>query len=363
MAPSIHEVLANNALFIGGYIMASIAMRAVMSAASELQSEDPQFKHQQIQQFITAGLLGNSVSKFEEMVALGIPIFVDPMLLRHPRGSQSDLLSDLREDVIAQRVEKAVCRIYADQNMPLPDLSSVSFQFFKIRVSNIVATHIRKHCLKVYTHKLLFSPEFAKIGMTILKEMKQPEEQIAPSTASTAVANGLLPALPSRNLKDHLQFLNSKPMRGWNMGRESFAHWVDEYAPSVVEFPAPNLEPGETAREDSYSASPYSNSAQLGLGFFLATKHDQIGDGIKIVTPMFFNSRRSGATEQPWRCEFLSKQENPGFMRPEARKRLNDAIEDIGRQSARLKACPTCDEIYSDDREDLKLRCNCARGN
>lgn len=360
MDPSIHEFLADNTLFLGGYIMASIVMHAVMSAASELQSEDPQFKHQQIQQFITAGLLGNSVSKFEEMVALRIPIFVDPMLARHTLGTQTDLLSDLREDVIAQRVEKAVRRLHADKNMPLPYASSVSFQFFKMRVSNIIATNIRKHCLKVYTHKLLFSPEFEKIGMAILKEMKQPEEQIAPSTASAAIANKLMPALPSRNLKAHLQFLSSKPMRGWNMGRKSFAHWVNEYAPTVVEFPAPNLEEGESAREDSYRTSPYANSAQLGLGFFLATKHDQIGDRILIVTPMLFNNRRSKTTEQPWRAEFLGRQTNLNLMRPKNRKRLTNAIEDIGGQSFRLKACPSCKEVYSDDREDLKLRCNCA---
>ena len=87
------------------------------------------------------------------------------------------------------------------------------------------------------------------------------------------------------------------------------------------------------------------------------------GARIKIVTPMFFNSRRSGAPEQPWYCEFLSKQENLGSMQPEKRKRLNDVLEDVGHQSFRLEACPTCDEIYSDDREDLKLRCNCARSN
>jgi hypothetical protein len=343
--------------------MASIAMRAVMSAASALQSEDPAFKHQQIQQFVTAGLVGNGVKSFEAMTELGIPIVIDPMLARRPHSSQGVSPRDLREDVIAQRVEKAVCRIYANQGRPLPDLDSVTFQFFKMRVSNIVATHIRKQGLCVYTHKLLFSPVFEQIGIAVLKEMKQPEEQIAPSTASAAVANGLLPALPSRNLKDHLLFLNSQPMRGWGMNRKSFAQWVKEYAPTVVEFPAPNLKPGESAREDSYRASPYSNSAQLGFGFFLATKHDQVGDRILIVTPTLFNSRRAGAPEEPWRPEFLSKHEILGFMRPEEHKRLKDALEDFGRQSARLNVCPTCTEIYSDDRDDLKLRCNCACGN
>lgn len=342
--------------------MASIAMRAVMSAASELQSEDPQFEHQQVQQFVTAGLVGNGVKSFEAMMALGIPIVSDPILAGHPHNSQSVPPRDLREDVIAQRVEKAVCRIYAKQGRPLPDLGSVSFQFFKMRVSNIVATHIRKEGLCVYTHKLLFSPEFERIGMAVLKEMKQPEEQIAPSTASAAVANGLLPALPSRTLKDHLQFLNSQPMFGVGMSRKSFAQWVNEYAPTVVEFPAPNLKPGRFAREDSFSVSSYSNSAQLGLGFFLATKHDQIGDRILIVTPTLF-IRRAGAAEEPWRLEFLEKQEHLGLMRPEERKRLKDALEAFGRQSARLKVCPICTEIYSNDRDDLKLRCNCAHGN
>jgi hypothetical protein len=42
-------------------------MRAATSAASELQSEDPSFKLQQVQQFVTAALLGNGVKSFEAM--------------------------------------------------------------------------------------------------------------------------------------------------------------------------------------------------------------------------------------------------------------------------------------------------------
>jgi hypothetical protein len=242
-------------------------------------------------------------------------------------------------------------------------LGSASFQFFKLRISNIVATHIQKHGLCVYTHKLLFAPVFEQIGMAILKEMKQPEEQIAPSTASAAVANGLLPALPSNRLKDHLLFLNSQPMLSFGVNGKSFGRWVDEYAPTVVEFPAPNLKQGASARIDSYRVSSHSNVAQLGLGFFLATQHDQIGDSILFVTPVLFNSRRAGASEEPWRPEFLRKQEHLGFMRPEERKRLKDVLEDFGQQSARLKVCPTCTEIFSNDRDDLKLRCNCVHGN
>ena len=340
--------------------MVSIAMRAVMSAASELQTENPQFKHQHVQQFVTAGLVGNSVKSFEAMTALGIPVVVDPLRISRRNNVQTAIMSDLREDVIAQRVEKAVYRICKDQKRPLPELDSVSFQFLKMRVSNIVATHIRKHGLSIYTHKLLFSPVFEQIGMTILKEMKQPEEQISPSTASAALANGLMPALPSHNLKDHLLFLNSQPMRGWNFNRKSFAQLVNEYAPTVVEFPPPNLRLGEPAREDTYRTTQNSSSAQLGLGFFLATQHDQIGDRILIVTPMLFNSKRFKAPIDIWRPEFLSKQEKLGLMQPEERRILKNTLQDFGRFSARLKVCSSCNEIYSNDRDDLKLRCNCA---
>lgn len=342
--------------------MSSIVMRLVNDAAGELQNENPPFKLQQTQQFVTAAILGNGVKSFEEMTDLRIPIVFDPALAARYDKSQGNSSRDLRDDAVSQRVEKAVSRIYAKQGKTLADIDSVELQFLKLRVIDVVSSHIRKRGLCVYTQKLLFSPEFEQIGMAILKEMKQPEEQIPPSTASAAVANRLLPALPSQNLKDHLQYLSSHPMRGWGLRRKSFAQWVEEYAPTAVEFPAPNIEVGEFAREDRYSAHPYANSAQLGFGFFLATKHDQLGK-LLVLTPTFFHGRRAGEEEGPWRAEFLRNQYRVEWMRPDERKRLKSVLEDLGGQSARLKACPTCSEIYSDDRDDLKLRCTCARGN
>lgn len=188
--------------------MASIAMRAVMSAASELASEDPPFAHQHIQQFVTAALFGNSVNSFEVMLALSIPVVIDPNLANLPDSASGKWADDLRLDVVGKRVEKAVGRICVKEGKPMPDPDSIPSQFQKLRVGNIVATQIRRHGLCLYTHKLLFSPEFEKIGMAVLKEMKQPDEQrgeekftFARSTASAAIANGLLPALPARNLK------------------------------------------------------------------------------------------------------------------------------------------------------------------
>lgn len=342
--------------------MSSIVMRPASDAARELQYETPAFKLQQTQQFVTAAILGNGVKSFEEMTDLRIPIVFDPALAARYDTAKGSSPQDLRGDAVGQRVEKAVSRICAKQGKTFADIDPVELKFLKLRVIDVISSHIRKHGLCVYTQKLLFSPEFKQIGMAILKEMKQPEEQIPPSTASAAVANGLLPALPSRNLKDHLQYLNSHPMRGSGMGRKSFAQWVEEYAPTAVEFPAPNIEVGEFAREDRYSAHPYANSAQLGFGFFLATEHDQLGR-LLVVTPMLFNRRRAGEAEGPWRAEFLSKQYHVKWMMPDESKRLQGVLGDLGRQSARLKACPTCIEIYSDDRDDLKLRCTCARGN
>ncbi len=342
--------------------MSSIVMRPAKDAAGELQYETPPFQLQQTQQFVTAAILGNGVKSFEEMTDLRIPIVFDPALAALYDNSQGNSPLDLRGDAVGQRVERAVSRIYAEQGKTFADIDPLELEFLKLRVFDVVSSHIRKRGLCVYTQKLLFSPEFERIGMAILQEMKQPEEQIPPSTASAAVANGLLPALPSRNLKDHLQYLNSQPMRGWGLGRRSFAQWVEEYAPTAVEFPAPNIEVGKFAREDRFSAHPYSNSAQLGFGFFLATEHDQLGR-LLVVTPTLFHRRRAGQAEWPWRAEFLSNQYHVEWMMPDESKRLEGVLGDLGRQSARLKACPTCTEIYSDDRDDLKLRCTCARGN
>lgn len=335
--------------------MASIAVRVAESAASVILTENLPIKPQNCQQFVSAALLGRGVSSFEEMTKLKIPAVIDEGQANVTNDALSTWGRALRDDVVSERAGKALRRVYEHLSEPLPD--PVVFQFQKLRVASIITEHVRQHGLFVYTQKLLFDPAFRSVGIDLLKEMKLPE--LPPASASSAVACDLLPALPSRNLKEHLLFLGRQSMRGLGSRFGRFATWVDENEPTLVEFPAPNLEPGRTARKDRYYDHPKYPGAELGLGFFLAITKGQIGERIQIVTPMLSHKRPVGESPQPWRPEFLSTQVNQGLVNAVERKRLEAALRDIGHQSARLKVCPSCSEVYSDDRADLKLRCSC----
>lgn len=78
-------------------------------------------------------------------------------------------------------------------------------------------------------------------------------------------------------------------MRGWRGPRGSFADWVAKAAPMAVEFPAPNVTAGRKCRSDRFSIG-YWRSAELGMGFFLATDFNEIDDRLNVVTPMLFHS-------------------------------------------------------------------------
>jgi len=350
--------------------MASIAVRAAASAAAALQAANLPFQHQTTQQFVVAALLGDGVSSFEEMTQLGIPLAIDKTLgdvanLGNVSGYGGPAWARIfRDDVVAKRMKKALGRAYARLDRPLPD--AIDLTMLLMGATEIVKQHIREHGLFVDTQKLLFKPAFRQIAMRVLAEMKLPE--LPPVSASTAMAVGRLPRLPSWTLKEHLLYLGEK--RYWssfhiNVGVNgpivTFSDWVAANQPTLVEFPAPNIECGRTARTDEFSDHAIHPHAELGLGFFLVVTHKQIGERVQIVTPVLSVRQPADAPRRPWEPLFLSEQVNRSLQKHDAHKRLERAIDDIGRQSAHLKVCPTCREIYSDDREDLELRCDCKR--
>lgn len=308
------------------------------------------------QQLVVTALLGDFVTSFEDTMAKGLPIVIDKSQAADTRGRPRTWDHQLRDDSVFARAGRALDR--ARERLGLSQLPHTEFEFLKLRVSNIVTTQIREQGLFVYSQKLLFSPSFAAIGMEALKHMKLPELQ--PTAASVAVATGHLPPLPSRNLKEHLRFLNAQPMRGFQGPQGLFGEWIAKASPVVVEFPAPNLEAGRQCRSDRFT-TVYRPSAELGMGFFLATTYDQIGDRLSVVTPMLFHSAAPDGSPQPWRAQFPSTQIHLDSPPRTESPRLRNAMENFGGQSARLKVCPSCSEIYSDDRADLKLRCGCAR--
>ncbi|MFM0174753.1 hypothetical protein PQR33_36110 [Paraburkholderia sediminicola] len=342
--------------------MASIAMRAAESAHKEYQALDPSFKVQQFAQFVASALIGNGVKNFETLTQLGIPVVIDAA----HTGSTDDKLCTwgraLRHDAVDERVEKALSRICEERGRPMPDERELNS--IKLRVGIIVTGHIREHGLFVYTQKLLFDPKFAEICMSVLKEMKLPDtggQAFHPASASCAIANGLLPDLPSRTLKDHLLFLGALSMLGSGArGGRAFSEWVKENEPTLVEYPAPNLYQSRDARVDHYFVTARSRSAELGMGFFLASTKGQFSGQISIVSPVLFHT--SGADDlnfRNWRVEFLKNQAVESLSRmTEEGERLRRAIK----KGALLRVCPDCSEVYSDARDELKLRCNCARG-
>ncbi|MBA5639795.1 hypothetical protein H3H37_22290 [Duganella sp. LX20W] len=337
--------------------MATIAMRVATSAASALQADNLPFKIQNSQQFVVAALFGNSVVSFEEMLKLEVPIVIDEVEAKASNGTVRTWERLLRDDVVFERVDKALRRAYERLGEPLPD--PITLRFMKLNATDIVTKHVRQHGLFVYTQKLLFSPAYKAVAIDMLKEMKLPE--LPPVSASTAIASGRLPALPSNNLKEHLLFLGGQRMQGFGFLGSSFARWVAEHEPTLVEFPAPNLEPGRMARADRFTEHPKFPVAELGLGFFLATAKGQLGENISIVTPWYSLRQPMNSPPKPWSANFLRESVNPRFQKPIERTRLDSAFADIGRQSVRLKVCPGCDEIYSNDRVDLKLSCTCAQ--
>ncbi|WP_431229190.1 hypothetical protein [Burkholderia contaminans] len=323
------------------------------AAADLILADDLPLTPQACQNLVTAALVADAAKNFEDAMAKDLPIVTDKAQAADTRGVPPIWNRQLRDDAVSDRAGKALMRALERSGQPLPP--ALEFDFLKLRVTEIVTRQIRERGLFVYTQRLLFSPEFATTGMQVLEKMKLPE--LPPVAASVAVATGEVPPLPSRNLKEHLQFLNTPTMRGWRGPRGSFADWVAKAAPAVVEFPAPNVAAGRTCRSDRFSTG-YRRSAELGMGFFLATDFDQIGDRLNIVTPMLFHHAALDGNPQPWRAEFLSEQVHRRFTPRDENARLQKAMG----ESPRLKVCPSCAEIYSDDRADLKLRCQCQRG-
>lgn len=332
--------------------MAYPIVLAAQAAAELISADNLPLTPQTCQNLVTAALVADAAKNFEDATAKKLPIVTDRAQAADTRGVPPIWSRHLRDDAVSERAGKALGRALQRLGLPLPP--PLEFEFLKLRVSEIVTRQVREQGLFVYTQRLLFSPEFAKIGLQVLEKMKLPE--LPPVAASVAVATGEVPPLPSRTLKEHLQLLNSRSMRGWRGPRGSFADWVAKAAPVVVEFPAPNVAAGRTCRSDRFSIG-YRRSAELGMGFFFATDFDQIGDRLNVVTPMLFHSTAPDGEPQPWRVEFLSEQIHRRFTPRDEDSRLQRAM-DVG---AQLKVCPSCDEIYSDARDDLKLRCHCAR--
>ena len=331
--------------------MTKIAMRVATSAARALQADNLPFQPESTAQLVVAALVGSSVSSYEEAKDLDIPFVVD-----EPQSSGSGgraWARQLREDVVLERAGKALNRAYERAGKFKP--SKIELEVQKVRAESHVNEHIARHHLYVYTQKLLFSPRYASIATKVLAGMKHPI--LGAATASAAIACGLIPAPPSRDMKEHLLFLGPLMASGIGHPRATLSSWVAKNQPFVVEFPTPNLEASRDARVDRHFRSGQSMASELGLGFFLVCK-DELPDVYVVVTPMLFHRQPLAGASGPWRPEF-----HKSVVRTHQRtafKYLQDVLADKKHESAQLKACASCGEIYSNDHAYLQLRCACA---
>lgn len=329
--------------------MTSPTVRVAEAAASDSAASPFLLSAQAFQHLVVAAFMSeDGASSFEDMRAKRLPLVIDEDRARS--GFPDGWSGLLRDDVVYSRAEMALRRAFARQGKCLP--TGEELKFLKLRVAEVVTRQVRAHGLSVYTHKLLFSPEFAETGMKVLGAMQVPE--LPPLVASVAVATGHLPPLPSRDLRGSLDFLASQPLRSWGFRADTFTSWVQTVQPVVVEFPAPNLEAGRLCRRDDIWGGERGHRATLGMGFFLATTHDQLKDRILIVTPLLHYHAAADGTLQPWRVEYLRTQIHLRLVTRLQRSRLEKAISVDG-GAARLKVCPASGVIYSEDRADLKL--------
>ena len=336
--------------------MSAPTVRVAQAIAAAFSIEKLPIPVQLCQQFVVAALFGNAVTGFEDAKAKNLPIVIDHRLAGLPHNAIPTWGNHLRDDAVCERAGKALTRWFERVGAQLP--AEPTFQFLKLQVCDVVTTQIRKHGLFLYAQRLLFQPEFAAIAVQILQAMKLPE--LPPAAASVAVATGYVPTLPSNTVKEHLQFLGGQRTFGIGRPGMSFAEWVAAAEPVAVIFPPPSLDAGRMCRTDHFS-TVYRSQAELGLGFFLASTVDQFEGRVSVVTPILSHRVAADGSPKTWWAEFHRQGINYETLEPEQARRLKQAMSQSSGQGARLKTCPTCAEIFSNDRADLQQRCSCPR--
>lgn len=344
--------------------MSSIVMRITESASVKAHQSGLLIEPLATAQIAVAALVGTGVKSLEAAVRWNIPFFISdrpypalPMERKFPL------------DAVLDRSKQMVVRAHvrSKASMDTKPLNDVELEVKATALGTIVVEEVKAAGLSVYTQKLLFAPEFRERGREVLKGLVYRGMEVP--FASVAIARGMIPPLPSNSTKEHLLFLGPKVTRGRNS--PTFAQWVAMGDTLLVEFPLPDIEPGDRARYDNFSVIGDSNlrpkriSADLGLGFFIVRQERLNPTSRKPEGSPYFNVMtpslhfRGGENKPAFSPEFQTQTVHK-YYRDERYQKFEKQLHSKGRTFiAKLKVCSGCEEIYSDARADLKKRCDC----
>jgi hypothetical protein len=344
--------------------VSSIIMRITESASLKAHQSGLPIEPLATAQIAVAALVGTGVKSLEAAVRWNIPFFIsDRPYPALPMEQKFPL------DAIFDRSRQMVVRAHGrgKASMESEPLSDVELEIKATALGSIVVEEVKAAGLSVYTQKLLFAPEFREMGREVLKGLVFRGMEVP--FASVAIASGMIPPLPSNSTKEHLFFLGPEATRGRNS--PTFAQWVAMGDTLLVEFPLPDIEPGDRARYDNFNAigsgtlHPKRVSADLGLGFFVVRQERLNSTSRKPEGSPYFHVMtpslhfRGGENKPSFRPEFQAKTVHE-HHRDDSYQKFEKQLRGKGRTFiAKLKVCPGCEEIYSDARADLKKRCDC----
>lgn len=343
--------------------MSSIIMRIPEFASLKEHQFNPPLAPLAIAQVAVAAVVGSGVNSLEAAVRWGVPFFIDERPYR-PRPFERKFPLNAVFDRAKQMLVRAHSRSKAaEDNEPLDE---VELEVKATELGTLVVEAVKATGLHVYTQKLLFSPELRLKGSEILKGLVDPGTEIV--LASVAIASGAIPPPPSVSTKEHLVFLG--PKATYKIDNPTFAQWVAMGETFLVEYPLPNLEAGDMSRHDYYAPgrgplSMVRDSASLGLGFFVM-RHERLkptsakpngSPYFHVLTPTL---QYHGDEAVPWSRPMFETKTIYQYYGNSGYQQLDSKLRNKGRTFiAKLKVCPSCEEIYSDARADLKKSCTC----
>ncbi|WP_155416974.1 hypothetical protein [Chromobacterium violaceum] len=215
------------------------------------------------------------------------------------------------------------------------------------RAASVTLEVVRSSGLHVNTLKVLFDPAYADSRDRIFKAMSDPD--FPPTQATISIALGKLPALPAVSLAERLNWIG--PALALN---GTVSEMVARTPTFLWDEPSRELRETHLSLTDKVDwRDGKLHSAELGLGFCLVRQEQYKGRVYTgIISPAAHYHARD---ERGWSASAIGQ----SGSNDEARARSLATI--IGKPVSslpRLKICPVCLALYSDDLEDLHHVCD-----
>lgn len=328
--------------------MTIILMRTATAGALAAQADNLPLQPQSAGQILCAGLLGDRVARLEEAVRWKIPFVLDDPAHRL-NGEMMAQPHQLNERLMAEKAEKILLRAYEKGGSAVPD--KITLQFRALSAVEHLKRAAHQQGLLVYSQKLLFDASLPlEVRLDLFKSMKVAEFE--PHSASVAMAVGRIPSLPAYAVADFVRSLDDtwRPL-SFRL-HEGVTSWIAASKPWLIEYPMPNLFAGKMARTDQFNTTGPSETATLGLGFFLLSFDEKL-NRFYTVSPYLFASRSRRDMETPMRYSRYYIYENQSSVTTSYRQ-LAELKHGAGRKKLpRLEVCSKCGTIFSKDRADL----------